>query len=148
MNNSQSTFTALTYHANSQEQVGTLLGTANVRAMSSVGISLVVRALVDPCSDDNFILASTVQSLYLKKYYSPSVIGVLGEDHASDCSHRVDLVIKSMDDRFSLKISAGVVDKITTSLPSVYLPANAFGILIHYRWLIPALISLVPFNYY
>ena len=119
--------TTHSFHTNFKESAGTLLGTAQVRAVSPVGITLVVRALIDPCSEDSYILASTVQMLQLKKYYSPSIIGVLGDDHASESTHRVDLFFKSMDDRFSMKVSACVVDKITSNLPVIHLPKEAFG---------------------
>lgn len=86
-----------------------------------------IRALIDPCSEDSYILSSTVQTLQLQKYFSPSTIGVLGEENATKCSHRTDIILKSIDHHFEMKISAGIVNKITSNLPSVHLPPEVFG---------------------
>lgn len=115
------------FHISTHEETGTLLGTAQLRAVNPHGLSIIIRALIDPCSEDSYILSSTAQTLNLRKYHAPSTIGVMGEDKSTECTHRVNLTVKSTDDNFEFKLSAGVVDKLTSNLPSVYLPTEAFG---------------------
>lgn len=114
-------------HVKSTNETGILLGTAQVRIMNPCGLSMVLRALIDPGSEDSYIIASTVNTLQLKKFFCPSIIGVLGEDNAASCDYKVDLFIKSLDDKFSLKITAGVIDRITSNLPSIQIPSENFG---------------------
>lgn len=122
----QPTTSTQTFHTKSQNEHGTLLGTAQLHALNPSGSSLIIRALIDPCSEDSYIISSLAQSLRLKKYFSPSTIGVLGEENASSCSHRVNVLLKSMDNQFEMEISAGVVDKITSNLPAVHLSTETF----------------------
>lgn len=114
-------------HCKSVNETGILLGTAQIRVINPCGLSMMVRALVDPGSEDSYILASTVNTLQLKKFFCPSVIGVLGEDDAANCDYKVELFLKSLDDKFSLKITAGVIDRITSNLPSIQIPSENFG---------------------
>lgn len=111
----------------SQSHYGTLFGTAQVLAFNEFGTSIVIRALIDPCSEDNFILSSTTNTLNLDRYYKPSIIEVIGKTKAEKCSDRVQLTLSSTDKQFYLKISAGVVDSLTSNLPSVAMPEEVFG---------------------
>lgn len=127
--NSQERPATRVYHTHSSQQTTTLFGTAQLQAMNEFGTSLVIRALIDPCSEDNFILASTVNTLNLKKYYEPSNIEVVGNSSSADCSHRVNVIVRSLDGRFYTKISAGIVETLTSDLPSIAMPSEAFGFL-------------------
>ena len=108
--------TSRNFHVNSGEK---LLGTAQVKATNSSGFSLLVRSLIDPCSMDNYITLETVKSLKLQKYYEPTIYSTLGSDEGNECQFKVDLTIQSIHTKFSMEISAVVVDKITADLPSV-----------------------------
>lgn len=95
--------------------------------MNHQGFSIKVRILVDPCSEDNYITASTVQLLQLVKYSEPSSVSVIGDKVATECPYRVNFKIKSMMGEFESVTSAAIVRKITAELPSEYIPASDCG---------------------
>lgn len=74
--------------------------------------------MVDPCSEDNFILSSVVNSLNIKQYYEPSNIEVIGNNSSPECSHRVNFLVKSPNEQFYMKLS-GIVESLTADLPSI-----------------------------
>lgn len=115
------------YHSTSTTGNISFLGTAQVKASSLPGLSLVTRTLIDPCSDDNYILESTVRSLQLMKYVEPCTISVLGEKDSLHCKHRVDFNIQSLDGKFLTKISAAVVNEIASNLPPVSSSLEGIG---------------------
>uniref|UniRef100_T1GFZ7 Uncharacterized protein n=1 Tax=Megaselia scalaris TaxID=36166 RepID=T1GFZ7_MEGSC len=107
-----------------------LLGTARIKVVNLYGCSNFERALVDPCSTDNYITSSTANKLKLQKYFAPTEVLTMGNNEPSKCSHRVNFRIESLQGKFTMEISAAIVDNITTNMPETELPWNNFGSLV------------------
>lgn len=106
-----------------------LLGTAQAQIVNHQGFSINVRILVDPCSEDNYMSASTAQLLQLVKHKEPSSVSVLGDEVTTECPYRVNFKIKSLKSEFETTTSAAIVRKITSELPSEYIPSSDCGFL-------------------
>lgn len=67
------------YHtSNTGTNTATILATAQVRLVTDSGFVITVRALIDPCSEDNYITSNVVQLLRLPKYDSPCTVSGMG----------------------------------------------------------------------
>lgn len=117
-----------TYQVQTQN-TSKLLGTASVIAFSGSGSPVILRSLVDPCSTDNYITESMVHMLHLQKFHDPTVVLTMGNQQTNHCTHRVNLRIKSRKGNFSTDISAAIVDKITTDMPTTEIPLSSAGYL-------------------
>lgn len=119
------------YHISCHTDRTKLLGTAQTQIVNHQGFSITVRILVDPCSEDNYITASTVQLLQLVKHSEPSSVSVIGDEVATECPYRVNFIIKSLKGEFETTTSAAIVQKITGELSSEYIPVSDCGYLNH-----------------
>lgn len=115
------------YHISCHSDRTKLLGTAQVRIVNQQGFSINVRVLIDPCSEDNYITATTVQLLHLVKHQEPSSVSVLGDEVSTECPYRVNFKIQSLLGDFETITSAAIVKKITSELPSEYIPSVDCG---------------------
>lgn len=75
------------------------MGTAMLKICKLTGETYDVRALIDRCSEDNYILESTVKQCHLKTFKSKSTVKVLGDVSAGNYSHRTELTLQSTDSK-------------------------------------------------
>lgn len=127
--NSEGQASSRSFHINSLSKNIYLLGTAVVQLNNHKGNVRTVRALLDPGSEDNYIIDSIANGLPLKKYYCPSTISVIGGQPVEGITHRCNFIIKSLHSDFVLEIDAGIKKSITQDLPSDLVPGLCYSFL-------------------
>lgn len=114
-----SSATTLVGHARSEGTTLSVLSTAKIKVFDCNGSEYVVRALLDPGSQSNFITESLVNKLGLeKRNVNYDVVGV-GEALTATVNSKTNIKIMSNTSDFSEFISCLVVPKITQFLPTV-----------------------------
>lgn len=120
----------LNFHTiNSGVHTAALLATAQVRLINNNGFSITLRALIDPCSEDNYITNNSCQVLALPKYENPCSVSGIGDTSIINILYRTGFDIQSMDGQFNTRVDAAVTKKISQLIPSEPIPASACGFL-------------------
>ena len=96
-----------------------ILATARVQVIGPNGDSTFVRALLDQGSEISFATESVVQLLGLPKESTCVTLSGLGVSPAGTARSRTQLILRSrLDSNFELRISALVLPRLTSQLPS------------------------------
>lgn len=97
---------------------GVLLATALVKVQGDSGIELLVRALIDPCSQASFISGSLCQRLKLKVQKVDVPIKGTGGVLLSTVTKSAEVIIKSrLNSDFTCKVDALILSKVSSYKP-------------------------------
>lgn len=106
-------------HAWNNSSTLSVLATANIKVCDDEGVVYVVRALLDPGSQSNFISEGLVDKLGLQKYTVKFQIMGVGENVSTTANSKVNVKIMSNINDYSEVISCLVIPKITQGVPTV-----------------------------
>lgn len=105
-----------------------VLATANVKVLDDQGKPHVVRALLDPGSQSNFITESLVEKLGLQRSSVNFQIMGIGEALSTTSNSKVNIMLMSNINDYSERISCLVLTKITQSIPTFSFDISNWGI--------------------
>lgn len=118
--NSNNITTNFTEHHTETSVSEVLLPTAIATINNKHGTELKVRALIDQCSQANYVTEDTVQKLGLRKLKTSANIITIGGD-ISKTTKKLALFRLVLNDQ-PITVKAFVIKKITNQLPKVYQP--------------------------
>lgn len=102
-----------------------LLTTARVYVQSNTGEKVLVRALIDQCSQSSFISQSLCQLLRLKSRPSQLNISGVGGMNSAACDKAVEITIQPyFTSTFSCKVTTHVLPKVSSYAPTPRMAAN------------------------
>ena len=108
-------------------QVYTFLSTCTIHVVDNTNKTHVIRALLDPGSQSNFITHSTAMKLSLPiKNINYQIKGI--NESISSVNRVTKVVIKSKFNEYSRFIDCIVLNKITENIPNITLDKDAFNI--------------------
>ena len=110
---------ATTGHAVCGSTMLSVLATVNIRVVNDEGKVMIIRALLDPGSQSNFMTESLAQSLNLQRSTVNFEIMGVGETLTTSVNSKVNVTIMSNINDYSENISCLVVPKLTQNLPTV-----------------------------
>lgn len=96
-----------------------LLATAQVKLLGPNGNSIVARALIDQGSEISFISEYLVQTLHLKRTSSSISLVGIGGCQSLNTRGMVSITLKSLSKDNSCALSAHILPKLTSDLPSM-----------------------------
>jgi len=97
---------------------GVLLATAQVLAISSNGETIKARALIDQGSEISLVTERLVQILHLPRTSSTIPLTRIGAQRSNTTKGLTHFTVRSHSNNFEINISAYILPKLTSSLPS------------------------------
>lgn len=112
-----------TYVAHYDQRSKSLFPTALIKAINRNGKELILRSIVDQCSDASYISQSAVKQLQLSTKSVMIQTSGLGNVPTAESSAVVRFKIKSLyDEMFSIEVVAYVLPIVSTSRPTAIFP--------------------------
>mgnify|MGYP003623263326 CR=1 FL=1 len=110
-----------------EPRIQVLLSTALVKVRDTIGNVHTVRALLDSCSQSNFITDSCVQRLNLKKIRTKIPVQGVNNLRATS-NHTVSIEICSNHSEFRTELNCLVLPKISSDLPDITIDSEHWGL--------------------